>query len=56
MITPTSQSSTSNPATAPSIDGFAISIAESYYYLDANLTFKMWFRCYEGLYKIDFAS
>ncbi|VDO92458.1 unnamed protein product [Schistosoma mattheei] len=42
--------------TAPSVDGIANSIAELHYDPDANVTFEMWFRRYEDLFKFDFAN
>ncbi|CAH8598150.1 unnamed protein product [Schistosoma rodhaini] len=53
---PHTQPSTSNATTAPSVDGIANSIVEFHYDPDANVTFDMWFRRYEDLFKFDFAN
>ncbi|CAH8452171.1 unnamed protein product [Schistosoma rodhaini] len=55
-VSPPSQPSTANATTAPSVDGVANSIAEFHYDPDANVTFDMWFRRYEDLFKFDFAN
>ncbi|CAH8429237.1 unnamed protein product, partial [Schistosoma bovis] len=55
-VTPPLQPSTSNSTTAPSVDGIANSIAEFHYDPDSNVTFEMWFRRYEDLFKFDFAN
>ncbi|VDP41589.1 unnamed protein product [Schistosoma margrebowiei] len=55
-VTPPLQPSTSSSTTAPSVDGIANSIAEFHYDSDANVTFEMWFRRYEDLFKFDFAN
>ncbi|KAH9588111.1 hypothetical protein MS3_00000116 [Schistosoma haematobium] len=56
-LTSSTQPSSSNPtATAPSIDGIANSISEFHYDPESNVTFDMWFRRYEDLFKFDFAN
>lgn len=52
----TSQPITYISTTEPSIDDIANSIAEVHYNLDVNVTFDMWFRPYEDLFKFDFAN
>nr|CAX83703.1 Gag-Pol polyprotein [Schistosoma japonicum] len=55
-IASTCSPSTSTTTIAPSIDGVANSIAEFHYDPDSNITFDMWFRRYEDLFKFDFAT
>ncbi|CAH8591082.1 unnamed protein product [Schistosoma margrebowiei] len=56
-LTSNSQPSSSNPTTtAPSVDGIANSISEFHYDPESNVTFDMWFRRYEDLFKFDFAN
>ncbi|KAH9581803.1 hypothetical protein MS3_00008831 [Schistosoma haematobium] len=55
-VTPPLQPSTSSSTTAPSVDGIANSIAEFHYDPDSNVTFEMWFRRYDDLFKFDFAN
>ncbi|CAH8567690.1 unnamed protein product [Schistosoma mattheei] len=56
-LTSNTQPSSSNPTTtAPSVDGIANSISEFHYDPESNVTFDMWFRRYEDLFKFDFAN
>ncbi|CAH8561864.1 unnamed protein product [Schistosoma margrebowiei] len=56
-LTSNSQPSSSNPiTTAPSVDGITNSISEFHYDPESNVTFDMWFRRYEDLFKFDFAN
>ncbi|VDP30701.1 unnamed protein product [Schistosoma mattheei] len=53
-VAPPLQPSTSSSTTA--LDGIANNIAEFLYDHDSNVTFEMWFRRYEDLFKFDFAN
>ncbi|CAH8577341.1 unnamed protein product [Schistosoma rodhaini] len=55
-VSPPTQPSISNATTTPSVDGIVNCIAEFHYDPDANVTFDMWFRRYEDLFKFDFAN
>ncbi|VDP54640.1 unnamed protein product [Schistosoma curassoni] len=56
-LTSNTQLSTSNPTTtAPSVDGIANIISVFYYDSESNVTFDLWFRRYQDLFKFDFAS
>ncbi|CAH8580239.1 unnamed protein product [Schistosoma turkestanicum] len=55
-ISSSTQPSSSDATTAPSVDGIADSIAKFHYDPDANFTFDMWFRRYEDVFKFDFAN
>ncbi|VDP73403.1 unnamed protein product [Schistosoma curassoni] len=56
-LTSNTQPSSFNPTnTAPSVDGIANSFFEFHYDPESNVTFDMWFRRYEDLFKLDFAN